>query len=158
MIYYVLQQVSELVGSVCMGLADLITDGITYSRLQHGDIVVDEGYKAAYVSLLCFGGVTTLVALAYRLHNVHLVRAHLVELGQHVLGDVRTVSAGELRQQVQRHEWELQQTHRTKVILSLSLLSIMAQGALPLRAASCGRQLGRKRACDCNASRSSKMV
>jgi hypothetical protein len=39
------------------------------------------------------------------------------------------------RQQAQQHEWELAQTHRTKVISMLALLSVATQGSLPLQAA-----------------------
>jgi hypothetical protein len=122
--------VSELVGSMCMGVADLITDGIAFTRLQSGEILVANDYLAAYVALLSFGAVTTMVALAYRLHNAHHVRANLRKLGQHG----RTASASEVRQKVQQHEFELAQTHRSNVILSLSLLTVVAQGAFSLRA------------------------
>jgi hypothetical protein len=119
-------QVTELVGSVCMGLADLITDGVTYTRLLDGTIKVsNEGFKAAYVAILCFGAVTTAVALAYRLRNAGLVRAHLHEFGR----QGREVSRSEARQQAQQHDWEMAQTYRTKVVLSLDLLSVAAQGA-----------------------------
>jgi hypothetical protein len=38
-------------------------------------------------------------------------------------------SASEARRQLQQHEWELVQSHRTKVTLSLSLMAVAAQGA-----------------------------
>ena len=108
------------------GLADLITDAVTYTRLRDGAIPVsNEGAKAAYVAILCFGAATTAVALAYRLHNVRLVRAHLHEFGR----QGRKVTGSEARQQAQQHDWEMAQTHRTKVVLSLELLSVAAQGA-----------------------------
>jgi hypothetical protein len=136
--------VSELVGSVCLGLADLITDAITYARL--GDVMVpSEGYKTAYVVILCFGVVTTALSLAYRLRNARLVRAHVRELGEQGRAiaqqnewelaqtyRTRARSSSTVRRQAQQHEFELAQTHRTKVILSLSLLSVLAQGAFPL--------------------------
>jgi hypothetical protein len=118
---------SELVGSVCLGLADLITDGITYFRLASGDIaVLNEEYKAAYVTILCFGAVTTVLSLASRLRNARRMQAHLLEaeLGQ----QGRTFGASQARRQLQQNEWELVQTHRTKTTLSLSLLSVMVQG------------------------------
>jgi hypothetical protein len=37
------------------------------------------------------------------------------------------------RRQAQQNEWELVQTNRTKVILSLALLSMVAQGACDAR-------------------------
>jgi hypothetical protein len=117
--------VSELVGSVFMGLADAITDGITYARLRSGDIAApNEGFKAAYTTALCFGVVTTMLSLAYRLRNARLMRAHVLELGQ----QGRAVRVSEARRQAQQHEWELAQTHRTKVVASLALLSVGTQG------------------------------
>jgi hypothetical protein len=125
-------QVSELVGSVCLGLADLVTDGIAYARFANGDIVVpNEGYKAAYAAVLCFGVVTTALSLGYRLRNAHLVRAHVLELGQ----QGRAASVSEARRQAQQHQYELAQTQRMKVVSSLALLSVALQGALQLRAA-----------------------
>ena len=123
---------------MCMGLADLITDAVTYTRLRDGAIPVStEGAKAAYVAILCFGAATTAVALAYRLHNVRLVRAHLHEFGR----QGRKVTGSEARQQAQQHDWEMAQTHRTKVVLSLELLSVAAQGA------GCTAQLRRMDGC-----------
>ncbi len=123
---------SELVGSVCLGLADLITDAITYARLRSGDVAVpSEGYKAAYAAVLSVGAVTTVLSLLYRLRNAHTVRAHLRKLGEHG----RAKSTSEARRQAQQHEWELAQTHRTKVISILALLSVATQGSPPLQAA-----------------------
>ncbi len=116
---------SELVGSIFIGLADVITDGITYARLASGDIAVpNEGYKAAYTTVLCFGVVTTVLALGFRLRSARLMQAHMLELGQQGCA----VSVSEARRQAQQHEWELAQTHRAKVVGSLTLLSIAAQG------------------------------
>jgi hypothetical protein len=109
-----------------MGVADLITDYIAYARLTTA--VVNEDYKAAYVVLLCFGAVTTTVSMAYRLRNAQLVRAHLLQMGQ----QRRAAKTSEARRQVQQHEYELAQTQRSKVTSSLSLLTVVAQGALPL--------------------------
>ena len=123
---------SELVGSVCLGLADFITDAITFARLRSGEVVVpNEGYKAAYAAVLSVGAVTTALSLLYRLRNAHIMRAHLRELGEHG----RRESTSVARQQAQQHEWELAQTHRTKVIAMLALLSVATQGSLPLQAA-----------------------
>ncbi len=120
---------SELVGSVCLGLADLITDAITYARLRTGDVAVpSEGYKAAYAAVLSVGAVTTALSLLYRLRNAQIMRAQLREQG-------RAESTSVARQQAQQHEWELAQTHRTKVISMLALLSVATQGLPPLQAA-----------------------
>ncbi len=123
---------SELVGSVCLGLADLITDAITFARLRSGDVAVpNEGYKAAYAAVLSVGAVTTVLSLLYRLRNAHIMRVHLRKLGEH--GQTENTSVA--RQQAQQHEWELAQTHRTTVIAALALLSVVTQGSLPLQAA-----------------------
>ncbi len=123
---------SELVGSVCLGLADLITDAITYARLRSGEVAVpNEGYTTAYAAVLSVGAVTTVISLLYRLRNAHIVRAHLRELGE----QGRAESTSVARQQAQQHEWELAQTHRTKVISMLALLSVATQGSPPLQAA-----------------------
>ena len=117
---------------MCMGVADLITDGIVYARLASGDVAVaNEVYKAAYVAILCFGAATIGLSLAYRVRNGLLVRASLFELD--LRGRTASASTSEARRLVQQHEFELAQTHRTQVILALSLLSVVAQGALPLR-------------------------
>jgi hypothetical protein len=124
--------VSELVGSVCLGVADLITDAITYARLRSGDVAVpNEGYKAAYAAVLSVGAVTTVLSLLYRLRNAHIMRAHLRKLGR----QGRTENTGVARRQAQQHEWELAQTHRTRVISMLALLSVATQGLLPLHPA-----------------------
>jgi hypothetical protein len=123
--------VSELVGSVCLGLADLITDAITYARLRSGEVAVpNEGYKAAYAAVLSVGAVTTVLSMLYRLRNAQIMRTHLRELGE----QGRTESTSMTRQQAQQHEWELAQTHRTKVISMLALLSVATQGSPPLQA------------------------
>ena len=127
------RQVSELVGSVCMGLADVVIDAFAGARLLSGDVVVpNEGYKVAYILFLCLGVFTTTVSLAYRLHNARLVRKQLLELSQ----QGRTARASAARQQAQQHEWELAQTRRANTISWLALLSVAAQGVLPLCAAS----------------------
>ena len=121
---------SELVGSIFIGLADVVTDGITYGRVASGDIAVpNEGYKAAYTTVLCFGVVTTTLSLGYRLRNAILVRAQVLELGQ----QAHALSVSEARRQAQQHEWELVQTHRAKVVASLALLSVAAQGKAALQ-------------------------
>ncbi len=131
---------SELVASTCVGLADLITDGFTYARLASGDIAVpNEGYKAAYVSVLCFGVVTTALSLGYRLCNARLMQAHVLELGWQAPTRRKTRRKSEARRQSQQHEFELAQTHRTKVLLSVTLLSLAVQGAVPKPTASYAR-------------------
>ena len=124
---------SELVGSIAFGLADVLTDAVVCARLLHGDVpigrgrVPTEGYKAAYTATLCFGVVVALLTVAYRLHHARLVRAQLLQLTER--GGAG--SASEAQRQTQQHGWELTQTHRTQGILSLSLLSVAMQGAVP---------------------------
>ena len=52
-------------------------------------------------------------------------------LSPELLQQDKTVVIIAARRQSQQNEWELAQTYRTKVILSLELLSVAAQGALP---------------------------
>ena len=123
---------------MCLGVADTVTDGITCGRLLHGDVVVpNEGYKKAYVVVLCFGVVASLLSLGYRLHNARLVRAQLLKLGR----QGRAESTSDARRQLQQNEWELTSTHRAKVILSLALLSVVLQGAMQRRDALNARSL-----------------
>jgi hypothetical protein len=126
--------VSELVGSVFIGLADIVTDGIACALLMHGRIPVpSEGYKTVYIAVLSFGVVTTVFSLAYRFRNARLMRENVLELSD----QGRTASSSAVRRQAQQNEWELAQTHRTKVSLSLGLLSVAAQGSLPCERAAC---------------------
>ncbi len=119
-----------------MGVADVITDALAYARLLSGEVEVPiDRYKVAYVTIMCFGVVTTGLSLALRFRNARLMRAHVLELGK----QGQKASASEARQHAQQHKWELAQTHRTKVILSLTLLGVVAQGALPFRNAADGR-------------------
>jgi hypothetical protein len=46
------------------------------------------------------------------------------------------VSSSLVRQQSQQHEWELTQTHRTKVTAVLTIMSIVVQGVCAVVAAS----------------------
>ncbi len=71
-----------------------------------------------------------MLSLGYRFHNARRVRAHVAELSEQ---KGRTASSSAARRQAQQHEWELSQTHRTKIILSLGLLSVAAQGLLARR-------------------------
>jgi hypothetical protein len=99
--------------------------------LLRGDLrVTTPIYTAAYVVLLCFGVVVTLLSIGYRLSNARLMHAQL----QQVVPQGRTVATGEARRQAQQSEWELVQTHRTKVTLTLSLASVAAQGVRCCRA------------------------
>jgi hypothetical protein len=74
----------------------------------------------------------TAVSLAYRLRNARLMQKQLHELSQ----QGRAARASAARRQTQQHEWELEQTRRANTISSLALLSVAAQGASPLPAAS----------------------
>jgi len=134
-------------------LADVITDGIACSRLLHGDVSVaaPKTYTVVYIVLLCLGVVATGVSVAYRLRNARWMNSDLKELGQISarftesdsglqrqksivrLGGRRSSCRQQrdvdVRRQAQQHEWELAQTHRTKVSATLEVLSIFFQGA-----------------------------
>ncbi len=130
---------SELVGSVCIGLADIVTDGISYALLTHGNTSTNPGLNTAYVAVLSFGVVTTILSLGYRFHNARRMQAHILELSEK---QRRTGSSTATRRQAEQHEWELAQTHRTKIILSLGLLSVAAQGLSARREPRIRRELG----------------
>ena len=72
----------------------------------------------------------TVLSIGYRLRNARLMHAQL----QQVAPQGHAVSTGEAQRQAQQSEWELVQTHRTKVTLSLSLASVAAQGVRCCRA------------------------
>jgi hypothetical protein len=124
-----LTEMGMLVFAICTALANLVTDGIVFGRLLRGELTVStEIYTVAYATILCFGVVVTALSLGYRIRNARLMKAQLQQLapqGQ----PVATSSASAARRQLQQHEWELVQTHRTKVTLSLSLMTVAAQGA-----------------------------
>jgi hypothetical protein len=122
-----LTEVGMLVFSICTALANLTTDGIVFGSLLRGELKVSsEIYTAAYATILCFGVVATALSLGYRIRNARLMKVQLQQLAPQ--GQV--VATGTAQSQSQPLEWELVQTHRTKVALSLSVLSLGAQGAL----------------------------
>jgi hypothetical protein len=121
-----LTEVGQLVFSECMAIANLATDGIVFGRMLRGDLQASsEIYTAAYATILCFGIVSTALSFGYRLRNACLVRTHL----QGLVPQGEALATKEAHRQARQHEWELVQTHRTKVTLSLALLSVVAQGA-----------------------------
>ena len=125
-----LTEMGMLVFSICTALANLTTDGIVFGRLLRGELKVSsEIYTAAYATILCFGVVATALSLGYRIRNARLMNAQLQLLAPQ--GHAR--AASEARRQSQQHEWELVQTHRSKVSLSLSLASVAAQGVVAPR-------------------------
>jgi len=136
-----LTEMGMLVFAICTALTNLVTDGIVFGRLLRGELIVStEMYMVAYATILCFGVVVTALSLGYRIRNACLMKAQLQQLapqGQTVAAS----SASAARRQLQQNEWELVQTHRTKVTLSLSLMTVAAHGA---------RALYGMRACACN--------
>ena len=120
-----LTETGMLVLSICMALGNLATDGIVCNSLLRGDLSVSTKiYTATYVVLLCFAVVTTVLSIGYRLRNAWSMHAQLQRVGP----EGRTVTS-ESSLQAQQNEWELVQTHRTKVTLSLMLASVVAEGA-----------------------------
>jgi hypothetical protein len=130
-----LTEAGQMVFGVCMAIANLVTDVIVFDLLLRGRLKVSsEIYLAAYATILCFAVVITVLSMGYRLRNALLVRTQLEQLGL----QGQAVSSKEAHRQAQQHRWELSQTHRTKVTLSLALLSVALQGA-PLTACFCVR-------------------
>jgi hypothetical protein len=125
-----LTEMGMLVFSICMALANLVTDGVVFGQLLRGELTVSsEVYTAAYATILCFGVVATALSLGYRIRNARLMQGQLQQLA----GRGQARAASEAWRLSEQHEWELVQTHRTKVTLSLSLLSVAAQGTLVTR-------------------------
>jgi hypothetical protein len=126
-----LTETGMLVLSICMALGNLATDGIVCNSLLRGDLRVSTAiYTASYVVLLCFGVVMTVLSIGYRLRNARLMHVQFKQIAP----QGRAFATGEARRQAQQSEWELVQTHRTKVTLSLSLASVAAQGVRCYRA------------------------
>ncbi len=118
-------EAGQLVFAIFTALANLITDCIVFRQLLRGELKAPtEAYTAAYATLLSFAVVATVVSMAYRITNARLVQTQVRQIAPqgHVL------AAKEAHRLVQQHEWELAQTHRSKVTLLLSLLSVAAQG------------------------------
>jgi hypothetical protein len=91
-----------------LGVADLLTDALAYARLQSGEIKVpNDAYRAVYAVELCFGVVTTVLSLGYRLRNARLMRAYVLEHGK----QDQKASVSATRKQAQQHEWELARKH-----------------------------------------------
>jgi hypothetical protein len=121
-----LTEAGQLVFSMFTALANLLTDGIVFGQLLRGELKAStEAYTAAYAALLCFAVVATAVSMAYQISNGRLVQTHVRQLAY----QSHVVAAYEAHREVQQHEWELAQTHRTKVTLLLSLLGVVVQGA-----------------------------
>ena len=150
-IVMLLTEMGMLVFSICSALANLITDGIVFGLLLRGELEVSsEIYTAAYATILCFGVVSTTLSLGYRIRNARLMRAQLQQLAaengasegrrQGKTKQDHVVVISEVQLQLQQTEWELVQTHRTKVTLSLSMMSVVTQGARALRACVCEHQ------------------
>lgn len=139
-------ETSEIVGTVLLDVADVVTDGFTVVRILRGEVqAATQGYQAAYTTVFAFGVVGVVVSVTYRVRSALLVRDRVRAL---VLREGRE-EMSELRVKVERHEWELAQTHRTKVWLLLALMTIGVQGTfawrLPLLCADlCPRPLARQ--------------
>jgi hypothetical protein len=126
----VLTEAGQLVFSVCMSIANLATDGIVFRLLLRGDLKVStEIYTVVYATMMCFGVVATVLSLGYRIRNACLMRALLKHRAPQLGPQGEPLANSDARHQSQQHEWELVQTHRTKVTLMLSLMSAAAQGA-----------------------------
>jgi hypothetical protein len=120
-----LTEMGMLVLTVFAALTNLVTDGIVFGRLLRGELnVSSKVYTAACATIMCFGVVATALSLGYRIRNARLIRSQLQQLAP----QGQSIAVSMLRCQAQQHEWELVQTHRTKVTLSLSLTSVVAQG------------------------------
>ena len=77
----VFTEVADLVGSVCMDLANVATDWITCYLVLSGTIQVPSRlFKATYAATAALGTVAAVVSVGYRVRNVLLVRQHVEAL------------------------------------------------------------------------------
>jgi hypothetical protein len=119
-------EVAELAGALMMECVDWITDVLTTYRVLHGEIMVSRaGYKIIYTMSICLGTVAMMVSVVYRVRNAQIVRKHVEALALRHPGDGR---ASKGWQQLQAFEWELEQTRRTRVVLCLALMTVVAEG------------------------------
>ena len=87
-------------------------------------------YKPAYViftALSIFGAV---VSVLYRIRNARLLSAHVQEALQAASRNIGASSRSVRQRQGQKYEWELVQTHRTLVVLSLNMMTVAVEGEL----------------------------
>jgi hypothetical protein len=128
-------EIADLVGTLCLDVSDLLTDGIACFRLMNGDFrVPSEGYRMAYLTIFCFGVAGTVLSVGYRLRSARLVREQIRAQAQahKPLKPGESVTLSEARQHEQRYKWELLQTHRTKIASALALMTAVLQGAFTL--------------------------
>jgi hypothetical protein len=120
-------EAAELIGALLMECADWITDFITCYRVLHGEIKVQhEEYKIVYAMCMVLGTFVMVISVVYRVRNARKVVKHLKRvLGPHQRGDCL---ASKGRQQLLAFEWELTQTRRAKVVLSLAVMTVVAEG------------------------------
>jgi hypothetical protein len=120
-------EAAELIGALLMEFADWITDFLTCYRVLHGEIKVQhEEYKIVYAMCMVLGTFVMVISVVYRVRNARKVVKHLKRvLGPHQRGDCL---ASKGRQQLLAFEWELMQTRRARVVLSLAVMTVVAEG------------------------------
>jgi hypothetical protein len=120
-------EAAELIGALLMEFADWITDFLTCYRVLHGEIKVQhEEYKIVYAMCMVLGTFVMVISVVYRVRNARKVVKHLKRvLGPHQRGDCL---ASKGRQQLLAFEWELTQTRRARVVLSLAVMTVVAEG------------------------------
>ena len=120
------------------------TDGIACYHLLDSKVAVStEVFQTAYVGLLCVGVTSTGVSIVYRARNALLLKRQVADLGTQLtqsptrsrsltkiaLQQPRIGRDSELRRHVQQQEWELEKTHRIKITATLTVMSVVVQGA-----------------------------
>jgi hypothetical protein len=77
----VFSEMVELVGSICMDVADVVTDWIACYLVLSGDVAVPSRlFKTLYPATAALGTVSMVLSLVYRIRSARLVRQHMEEL------------------------------------------------------------------------------
>ena len=125
----------ELAVVLVMELTDLASDWITCFRVLYGDTGRFQRYKVPYTLFICLGTLGAAVSIVCRLQVGRKVASHVKEhahkVATHSVRSSRLGSAvSSERGQAQAYEFEIDQTHRALLVLSLDLLTVVLEGSL----------------------------
>jgi hypothetical protein len=89
-----------------------------------------QSYKPAYVIFTAVAIFGAVVSVLYRIRNARLLLAHVQEALQAASRNIGASARSVRQQQGQKYEWELVQTHRTLIVLSLNVMTVAVEGEL----------------------------
>ena len=138
-----LSEMVQLVGILCLDLANVATDVATASFALSSDGDGASGtYKVAYGVAACVAVLCTLVAFGFRIRNGYLLHKHLTTVDSErgsrrsfasvvPVDDMDDVATGESTEQLlSRIEWENGQTQRSLIECGIVLMTMMLEGKL----------------------------